>query len=59
MQFCMDYYSRVRTRIENNAIDDERLTMKFIYNALFEKKGHEPWETEFLKKDYSRMGLFN
>lgn len=42
--------SRVRTRIENNGIDDERLTMQFICNALFKKKGHELWETEFLER---------
>lgn len=42
--------SRIRTRIENEGMCDERLTMQFICNALFEKKGHEDWETEFLER---------
>lgn len=49
--------SRIRTRIENKGMDDERLTMQFICNALFEKKGHELWETEFLERRLLSDGL--
>lgn len=31
--------------------------MQFICNALFEKKGHEPWETEFLERRLLSDGL--
>lgn len=49
--------SRVRTRIENQGKDDNRLTLEFICNALFSKKGHETWETEYLKRRLLSDGL--
>ncbi len=49
--------SRVRTRIEKKGIDDERLTLDFICKALFENKGHEDWETEFLKRRLLSDGM--
>lgn len=49
--------SRTRKRIENKGVDDERLTMEFICNTLFEKKDHEAWETEFLKRRLLSDGL--
>ncbi len=42
--------SRVPVRIKNDKKDDTRLTMDFICNALFQKEGHENWETEFLER---------
>lgn len=42
--------SRVPVRIKNDKKDDIRLTMDFICNALFQKEGHENWETEFLER---------
>ena len=42
--------SRVPIRINNDKKDDTRLTMDFICNTLFQKEGHENWETEFLER---------
>lgn len=42
--------SRVPVRIKNDRKDDTRLTMDFICKALFQKEGHEDWETEFLER---------
>ncbi len=42
--------SRVPVRIKNDRKDDTRLTMDFICKALFQKEGHEDWETEFLQR---------
>lgn len=49
--------SRISTRIKNNGEDDKRLTMDFICNALFQKEGHENWETEFLERRLLSDGL--
>ena len=49
--------SRISTRIKNNGEDDKKLTMHFICNTLFQKEGHENWETEFLERILLSDGL--
>lgn len=41
---------RAKKRVGKEGIDDEKLTMESICIALFEKKGHEEWETNYLER---------
>jgi hypothetical protein len=48
--------SRIPIKIKKQGRDDERLTFDFLCNVLFQE-GHEPWETEYIKRRLLADGL--